>query len=291
MARLVRSGAHGVGGADDGRGRPQSRLPKPEWHLHPPGSSEKLEQMASPDTQVALVTGAAGDIGKAITSRLVERGVEVWAVDVLEPSDASQRIPRHSKVHYLQVDVTQRQEVDAAIALPARLDAVVGNAGIVEPEPFLSVEVESWERHLRTNLTGNFHVAQAAARRFRADSVPGKIVFTGSWVGERPWPEIAPYSVTKAGLVMLARSMALELAVMGIRVNVVAPGIVNAGLARQEAERNPEYAALAAVAVPLGHLQEPEDVAAMVSFLLGPDADNITGATFVVDGGCSIRTT
>jgi NAD(P)-dependent dehydrogenase (short-subunit alcohol dehydrogenase family) len=240
--------------------------------------------------KTVLVTGAAGDIGRAVCRAFIEAGAKVIAVGRSSPERAIALLDGlpADRISYVTADVTDRPAVDAAIDGADGLDFVIGNAGIVEPAPFVDVTVDSWRRQIEVNLTGNFHVTQAAVRRFLRDGTKGSIVLNGSWVGERPWPEIAPYSSSKAALQMLARSIALEHAKDGIRCNLVAPGIVNAGLARAEAERNPEYAARAAKAVPLGALQEPEDVAAVMLFLCTPAAASVTGSTYLVDGGSSL---
>jgi NAD(P)-dependent dehydrogenase (short-subunit alcohol dehydrogenase family) len=116
----------------------------------------------------------------------------------------------------------------------------------------------------------------------------GRIIFTGSWVQDVPRPEIAAYSASKAGLRMLARSMARELAPHGILVNVLAPGIVNAGLARRQLESEPQYALRVAKVIPLGELQTAEQVARAMAFLCSPDADYMTGSVLLADGGCSL---
>jgi NAD(P)-dependent dehydrogenase (short-subunit alcohol dehydrogenase family) len=246
--------------------------------------------MAEFSGKTVLVTGAAGDIGRAVCHAFVDAGATVVAVGRSAPERAAALLDGQppERLIYVTADVTDRAAVDAFVDGPEGLDIVIGNAGIVEPTPYIDVSVESWQRQLNINLTGNFHVTQAAIRRFVRDGTAGSIVLTGSWVGERPWPEVAAYSASKAGLQMLARSIALEHAKDGIRCNVVAPGIVNAGLARAEVERNPEYAARAAKVVPLGALQEPEDVAAVTFFLCTPAAASVTGSTYLVDGGSSL---
>lgn len=243
--------------------------------------------------QTTLVTGALGDIGSAVTATMLQAGSRVVGIGRASAESARSKVEQirsSGDFEYVSADVTDTAALSAVVAALPRLDIVVGNAGIVEPMPFVEVTAESLERTIATNLTANFILGQLAARRFQRDGTPGRIIYIGSWVGDRPWPEISAYSATKAALQMLARSMALELAASGIRVNVVAPGIVNAGLARAEAERNPEYAARAAKAVPLGYLQRPEEVADLVLFLAGPRAGSVTGATFLLDGGSSLGT-
>jgi NAD(P)-dependent dehydrogenase (short-subunit alcohol dehydrogenase family) len=117
---------------------------------------------------------------------------------------------------------------------------------------------------------------------------PGRIIFTGSWVQEVPWPEIAAYSATKAGVRMLARSMARELAPRRILVNVIAPGIVNAGLARHQLETEPQYDRRVRHVIPLGELQTTAQVARATAFLCSDAADYMTGSVLLIDGGCSL---
>ena len=153
--------------------------------------------------------------------------------------------------------------------------------------PFLEVSARDWQAQLDVNLTGCFLPAQAAARHMASRG--GRIVMISSWVGEQPWPDISAYSVSKAGVLMLVRSMAAELAPLGIRVNALSPGIVAAGMARRQLETEPEYAARAATAVPLGRLQTAEEVADGVAFLCSDAARYMTGTSLVMDGGCSLR--
>ena len=237
------------------------------------------------------VTGAAGDLGGAMALELASRGAVVAMLDRVPQAEASDRIAAVSAVgscSYGQVDVTDRAAVDAALAAVAPLDVSIGNAGIVEAAPFLEVSQAQWQTHLDVNLTGCFNVGQAAARLMLERGTRGQIIFTGSWVGEIPWPEISAYSVSKAGVRMLARSMARELAGRGIRVNVVAPGIVMAGMARRQYETDPDYARRASVVIPLGEFGTAEQIAKATAFLCSPDADYMTGSVLLVDGGASL---
>jgi NAD(P)-dependent dehydrogenase (short-subunit alcohol dehydrogenase family) len=237
------------------------------------------------------VTGAVGDLGHAMAIELAGRGAHVTLVDVVPGVEASDRVAQIAAIGsctYRQADVTDRATIDAALAAIDPLDVAIGNAGIVESAPFLETTDAQWEKHLAVNLAGCFNVGQTAARLMVERGRPGLILFTGSWVGEVPWPEIAPYSVSKAGVRMLARSMARELAAHGIRVNVVAPGIVRAGMARRQFETDPAYARRASVVVPLGELGTAEQIAKATAFLCSPDADYMTGSVLLVDGGCSL---
>jgi NAD(P)-dependent dehydrogenase (short-subunit alcohol dehydrogenase family) len=244
----------------------------------------------------ALVTGGAGDIGAAIGRRLAADGFHVTLLDRRDGSEGDRvcdavakaaGVPRE-RVAYARADVTDREAVDRVVASPPRLDVAIANAGVVFSAPFLEITEEQWRAQLDVNLTGAFHTAQAAAARMVREGMPGLLLFTGSWVGSVPWPEITAYATSKAGLEMLARQAARELAPHGIRANVVAPGIVRAGMARRQLETEPQYAARAARVVPLGELQTAEQVAGAVSFLCSPDAAYMTGSTLLIDGGASL---
>lgn len=222
---------------------------------------------------------------------LARLGALVTMIDRVGEHEASERIAAVGRVgncSYLQADVTDRPAVEAALRAVDPLDVAIGNAGIVESAPFLEVTGEQWQAHLDINLTGCFNVGQVAAQLMVERERPGLVLFTGSWVGEIPWPEIGPYCVSKAGVRMLARSMARELASYGIRVNVVAPGIVHAGMARRQYETDPAYARRASIVIPLGEMGTAEQVAQSVAFLCSPQATYMTGSVLLVDGGASL---
>jgi NAD(P)-dependent dehydrogenase (short-subunit alcohol dehydrogenase family) len=237
------------------------------------------------------ITGAAGDLGHAMSVELARLGAIVTMIDRAPEHQAFDRIAavqRAGRCSYRQADVTDRVAIDAALGELDPLDVAIGNAGIVESAPFLEVTPEQWHTHLDVNLTGCFNLGQAAARLMVQRGRPGLVLFTGSWVGEIPWPEIGPYCVSKAGVRMLARSMARELAAHGIRVNVVAPGIVHAGMARRQYETDPAYARRASVVIPLGEMGTAEQVAQATAFLCSPEASYMTGSVLLVDGGASL---
>ncbi|MFI0454254.1 SDR family NAD(P)-dependent oxidoreductase [Actinomadura sp. 6N118] len=233
-----------------------------------------------------VITGGLGDIGSAMAAELSGRGAAVTLIDIAEMVEAGD-----SGGAYRRADVRDAAAVAAALRSVDPLDVVIANAGIVDSAPFLEITADQWRRHLDTNLTGSFNTGQAAARLMVERGRPGRIIFTSSWVQDVPWPEIAAYSVTKAGIKMLARSMAAELAPYGILVNALAPGIVQAGMARHQMETEPQYAARIATAVPLGRLQTAEQVARATAFLCSEEADYMTGSTLLVDGGCTLRVT
>ncbi len=248
--------------------------------------------------KVVAITGGLGDIGRATAARLLSEGARVALLDLGSSRDHPWLTAnRSSDLVFHAADVSRREQLDAALAEVSkrfgRLDILIANAGMVINEPFLTVSAEAWESTLRVNLTGAFHSAQAAARIMVAqppgvNGTRGKILFTGSWVQEMPWPEGAAYATSKAGVRMLAKVIAQELASHGITVNVLAPGIVMAGLTARIHEAEPAFRARVAQAIPLGAMQTAESVAAAFSFLCSPDSDYMTGATLLVDGGASL---
>src|SRR5262249_10342289 len=176
-----------------------------------------------PQSKVVLVTGGMGDIGKATALKFAANGWQVALNDLISAHDALPQIATWNApiFHYWSADNANRAavdemmaEVEAQLGLPT---VAIVNAGGVQPMPFLEMTPENWRYHLDVNLTGAFHVAQALARRLVATGTPGRILFTGSWVQEVPRAAIPAYCVSKSGLKMLAKVMALDLARCSIR--------------------------------------------------------------------------
>ena len=253
------------------------------------------------DRQTAVITGGCGDIGRATARRLIACGARVALLDVIEETEARKAVLLLSQdpgiASYVRCDVSRRAEVEAALtgvqSSNGRIDFVIANAAVVCNQPFLEITTEAWMRTLEVNLTGCFHVAQVAAQLMDrqdpdSDGIRGRILFTGSWVQDMPWPEGTSYIVSKAGIKALARNMAQELSARGIRVNVVAPGIVMAGLSRQVYESDPAFGPRATAAIPLGEFGTAEQVADAFAFLCGPESSYMTGSVLLVDGGASL---
>ncbi len=241
--------------------------------------------------QGVVIAGGAGDIGAAMAAELTRHGATVTLIDRKTEQEAQpwlEQASAHGPVAYVSADVTNRDAIDAALLSLDRLDIAIGNQAIGHGIPFLDLTQEQWQQHLDVNLTGCFNLGQAAARLMVEQGTRGRILFTGSWVMEIPWPEISAYSVSKAGVKMLCRSMARELSKYGIIVNVIAPGIVYAGLAKNQLETEPQYARRVKGIIPLGDLQTPEQIAQATAFLCSDAASQMTGSVLLIDGGCSL---
>lgn len=242
--------------------------------------------------KTALVTGAGGDLGNAMAVHLAKNGADVILWDIKPLDEVHDKLANlqvfKDPLAYQQIDIRDRDAVDSAIADIESLDIVCSNAGIVDAQPFLEVTQENWQNHLDINLTGCFNVCQSSARKMVADKTQGRIILTSSWVSSIPWPEITPYTVSKAGVNMLTKQMARELSSYGIRVNAIAPGIVEAGLAGRQLREEPQYAARVAKVIPLGDPGTPTEIAEAVVYLVSPQTAYMTGTILTLDGGCSL---
>lgn len=249
--------------------------------------------MANEGKRVGLVTGGVGDLGYASAVKMAAMGLDVVLVDIKEDAERVEALRANgTKVLFIRADVSSRAEVQRAVQSAwdefGRLDVCMCNAGISMNVPFLEYTVEQWNQHMDVNLNGYFHVTQEVAKRWVDSGAKGKIIFTGSWVQDVPYKLIAPYCVSKAGVWMLARCAALELAPHGITVNAIAPGIVEAGLTARELRDFPEFREEFMSLIPLGRIQQAEDVADVVGFLVSDASNYLTGTTITCDGGCVV---
>jgi NAD(P)-dependent dehydrogenase (short-subunit alcohol dehydrogenase family) len=248
--------------------------------------------------QVAIISGGLGDIGAAIALELAHRGADIAVGDV-RPTDNCEALLRSLRdigvrCRYDQADVSDADAIRAWVAaVEGDLGAptlIIPNAAIVTGAAIADVTPQQWSRELRINLDGAFHLAQAATIRLLALNRPGRIVFIGSWAAHAAHNSIPAYCVAKAGLRMLCKCMALELAPRGILVNEVAPGYVDAGLSAQGWKRNPGAREKAAGRVPTGQLIDAAEVAKQVAHLCEPDNRHMTGSVLLMDGGLSLVT-
>jgi glucose 1-dehydrogenase len=247
--------------------------------------------MGRVEGKVALVTGAGGGIGGAGAEALGRQGAAVFCTDldaVAAEATAARIQAAGGKAASQALDVCDRAAVDAVVAATVRqfgrLDILLECAGISQRLHFLEMDAATWDRIIAVNLTGMFHLGQAAARQMVKQGGGGSIVNITSQLAEVARPDRAAYVASKGGGRSLTHAMAVDLAAHNIRVNAIAPGPTLTGLTR--ASYTDDAARLATEAqIPLGRLGQPEDLAGAVLFLASDESAWVTGSTVTVDGG------
>jgi meso-butanediol dehydrogenase / (S,S)-butanediol dehydrogenase / diacetyl reductase len=231
-----------------------------------------------------LITGGASGIGAATAARFLEEGARVVVLD--RDADGLRRIAAElpALAGTVAADVSRLNELrrgfDEAVGLMGRVDVLINNAGISIRHNFLDITPEDWDRVLAVNLTGVFYAAQTAARHMTGAGA-GVILNMASTNGIMGYPYYADYNASKAGVIELTRSMALELAPK-VRVNAVAPGYVLTPM--QRAEYSDEMLAEVNRKIPLGRHASAAEVAALFAFLASEDAAFISGHVYTIDG-------
>jgi NAD(P)-dependent dehydrogenase (short-subunit alcohol dehydrogenase family) len=236
----------------------------------------------------ALVTGSSQGIGHAIALALTEAGARV-VFHGLQPRPAE--IP--AEASYVQVDLLEpdgtRRLVEEALRFEPNLDILICNAGSFFDQPVLEMDESRWEKTMNLNLRAPFLCAQAFARHRQAKGGGGNIVIVSSTNGFQGEADSVAYDISKGGLVMMTRSLAVSLAPHGVRVNGIAPGLIRTPLTETWLEpRAHDLLKHYEKKILLGRVGLPEDCAGAVAFLCSPAASYITGEIIVIDGGLTV---
>lgn len=244
--------------------------------------------------KTAVITGAAGGIGRAIALRFARDGYNITCADRPE-SNHSQLLDDIKAAGgqgiFMATDVTSSSEVtkmvEQTVAIFGSLDVLVNCAGIGIRSPFLEVTEEMWDKTVAVNLKGTFLCTQRAAAWMVSTQTKGAIVNISSICGSVAdrFSKHVHYEASKGGVNLLTKAAALEMAEYGIRINAVAPGRIETPLLNKD----PQHVSRVSAFIPLGHYGEPNDVATAVYFLASEEAKYITGTVLYVDGGWTIQ--
>jgi NAD(P)-dependent dehydrogenase (short-subunit alcohol dehydrogenase family) len=242
--------------------------------------------------QVAIVTGAGRGIGRAIALRLAQDGADVVIADVHEHSMESvaaevRQLRRRSLA--ILTDVTSKAQVQAmveqTVAELGRVDILVNNAGILGPaKAVVDTPEEEWDRCVAVHLKGTFLCSQAVIPHMLKQKY-GKIVSMGSVAGKEGNPNLAAYSVAKAGIICLTKSLAKELATAGINVNCISPTVIETDMIKN---MSPEQLRPLLEKIPMQRTGKPEEAAALIRFLVSDEAGFVTGQCYDLSGGRSV---
>ena len=247
--------------------------------------------------RIAIISGGAGDIGKAIAAELAQRGADIALGDLRTEEEVSKILNELSKkrdgvrIGYTQIDVSNAKDVESWVNKVEKEfgtpDIVIPCAGQVTFADSKTITQEQWNRELQVNLNGAFYLAQAGALKMLEKEKKGHIVFIGSFAGMVPQVQHVAYGVSKAGVHALTHAMALEFGPFGIKVNAVAPGNVEAGLTKKYYKEHPEDKQKELKIIPNRKLVSGEELAWHIVNLCDPRNENITGAVLPIDGGMS----
>jgi len=240
-----------------------------------------------------VITGASSGIGRAVAEAFAAEGGTLFLVarEADEGDLLATTVSLGERADGLVADLGDPAVPDrlmaAAVARFSRVDVLVNNAGFADVVDVLDATTERWDRLMAVNLRATFLLSQAFARHVVARGGGGVIVNTASTNGIRPEPQLASYNTSKAGVIALTQSLAIELAKHGIRVNAVLPGMV---ATRQTVDvlRDPGFRHAYESGIPLGRIAEPSDIAPAYVFLANDESRYVTGASIVIDGGLSV---
>lgn len=242
------------------------------------------------ENKVAIVTGAASGIGKAIADLFIEEGAKVIYADIVaRPKEINLE---KGKSLYLKADVSKRSDIEklinSALKNFSRLDIMINNAGIGGLGGILEASPEDFKKTLGVNLFGVFHGVQLAARLMKERKIKGSIINMSSILGSVGMEQAISYCSSKGGVVQLSRAAALDLAPYGIRVNAIAPGFIKTKMTEVPL-KDKALNKVALKSTPLGYIGSVSDIAAAALYLASDESIYVTGTVLHVDGGWTAK--
>lgn len=242
------------------------------------------------ENKVAIVTGAASGIGKAIAEKFISEGAKVVFSDV--NGDESLVAAYGDKALFVKCNVAKSEEVEnlvaSAVAKFGGLDIMVNNAGIGGTGGILEVTDADWDKTIAINLSGVMHGIRAAAKVMKEKGTGGAIISMSSILGKVGFQGAIAYCAAKGGVVQLTHASALDLAALKIRVNAIAPGFITTGMTK-DILANKQFNDLIVSSTPLGHVGEVADIASAAVYLASDEAKYVTGEVLYVDGGWTAK--
>jgi NAD(P)-dependent dehydrogenase (short-subunit alcohol dehydrogenase family) len=240
------------------------------------------------ENKVAIVTGAASGIGKAIAEKFIKEGAKVVYSDIHEP----ECFETADKAIFIKCDVSSSKDinalVDGAIEHFGKVDIMVNNAGIGGLGGVLDVTDENWDKTIGINLSGVMYGMRAAANNMKESNTKGVIINMSSILGSVGFNGAIAYCAAKGGIVQLTHAGSLDLAQYQIRVNAIAPGFIETNMTK-DILKNEQFNQLVTSSTPLGHVGEPDDIANAAVYLASDEAKYVTGNILYVDGGWTAK--
>ncbi|MTE17493.1 SDR family NAD(P)-dependent oxidoreductase [Nocardia aurantiaca] len=237
----------------------------------------------------ALVTGGAGDIGRAVARRLVNAGRPVWVADVDAEAARECAARLGPAAAALELDLARADSIEAAAGeVAGRISALVHCAGVAIVDPFLDSEISDWDLMFQVNLRGPMQLTQRLLPALQ-EADAARLVFVASDGARAGASGETAYAASKSGLFGFAKSLAREVARHRVTVNVVCPGPIDGHMVAHTMARHPETLTALAKAIPLKRLGHPDEVASLIAWLASPEASYITGQLISVSGGITMQ--